>query len=225
MNDIQSSDAIFKNLGLATQRDQAPKDDSLGQEQFLELMVAQVRNQDPFKPLENGEFLSQIAQFSQVSGIQELQNSFSQFANSLGSNQALQASALVGREVFVPGDTAVYNPGQAFNGVVELSQSTSDLTVSVVNSAGETVRTVPMGTQQAGSFAFNWDGSTDAGSPAPAGVYKVVAEANIDGEKVAVGTLVADKVDSVTIGRAGQGTILNLSSLGSVGLADVREIR
>ena len=87
MNDIQSTD-VFSSLGLATSRDLQKDKNTLGQEQFLELMVAQVRNQDPFKPLENGEFLSQIAQFSQVSGIQDLQNSFSQFANSLGSNQA-----------------------------------------------------------------------------------------------------------------------------------------
>ncbi len=224
MNDIQSTD-VFSSLGLATSRDLQKDKNTLGQEQFLELMVAQVRNQDPFKPLENGEFLSQIAQFSQVSGIQDLQNSFSQFANSLGSNQALQASALVGREVFIPGDVAVLTPGENFSGVVAVPETTTNLSVSVYDISGSLVKTIPLGTNDAGTVAFNWDGTNEAGQGVPAGPYQIVANAVINGDTVAVGTLVSDKVDSVTIGSAGQGTVLNLSSLGSVSLADVREIK
>ena len=225
MNDIQSTDAVFKNLGISTQRDQEPKKEELGQEQFLELMIAQVRNQDPFKPLENGEFLGQIAQFSQVSGIQELNNSFAQFANSLGSNQALQASALVGRDVFIPGDVAALTPGENFSGVAALPQSTSSLSISIYDTAGSIVRTIDMGSQGEGTVPFEWDGTDDAGQGVPAGPYRVVANATINGDNVAVGTLVSDTVESVTIGQSGQGTILNLASLGSVGLADIYEIR
>ena len=74
---------------------------SLGQEEFLELMMTQLQNQDPLNPAESGEFLSQIAQFGTVNGITELQQSFSTLASSLQSNQALQASTMVGRSVLV----------------------------------------------------------------------------------------------------------------------------
>ena len=78
-----------------------PKDKSLGQDEFLELMMTQLQNQDPLNPAESGEFLSQIAQFGTVNGITELQQSFSTLASSLQSNQALQASTMVGRSVLV----------------------------------------------------------------------------------------------------------------------------
>lgn len=224
MNDIQSTD-VFSSLGLATSQDLQKDKNTLGQEQFLELMVAQVRNQDPFKPLENGEFLSQIAQFSQVSGIQDLQNSFSQFANSLGSNQALQASALVGRDVFIPGDIATLTPGESFDGVVAIPEPASDVSVSIYDPSGQLVKTIQLGASPAGTATFSWDGTDEAGQGVPAGPYRVEANANINGDSVTIGTLVSDTVESVTISRNGQGTVLNLSSLGSVGLADVYEIR
>ena len=69
-------------------------DDSgkLGQEEFLRLMITQLKNQDPTKPLDSGEFLGQLAQFGTVSGLADLKSSFTELAGSLVSNQALQAA-------------------------------------------------------------------------------------------------------------------------------------
>jgi hypothetical protein len=88
----------------------ARANDKLGQEQFLKLMITQLNNQDPFKPLESGEFLGQLAQFGTVSGIQDLQQSFQGLAGSMQSNQALQAAGLVGRSVYVPAQEAWLPP-------------------------------------------------------------------------------------------------------------------
>ena len=92
-----------------TNRDQG----ELGQAEFFDLMVTQLKNQDPFKPMESGEFLGQIAQFSTVDGIGGLQRSFESLAGSLQSSQALQASTMVGRSVALPGDTLRLEAGQA----------------------------------------------------------------------------------------------------------------
>src|SRR5690554_4565292 len=73
----------------------------LGQEDFLKLMVTQMRNQDPFAPMDNGQFLAQMAQFSAASGIGELQKSFEAFQQSMAASQTLSAASLVGREVMV----------------------------------------------------------------------------------------------------------------------------
>src|SRR6056297_990859 len=83
------------SLGIATRRESqsAAPSDELGQEQFLKLMIAQFRNQDPMEPMSNGEFLSQLAQFGTVSGIGELQDSFSGLSESIHSDQALPAGA------------------------------------------------------------------------------------------------------------------------------------
>ena len=83
--------------GLRLEVPQAAREGDLGQEDFLHLMLTQLKNQDPFKPMESGEFLGQLAQFGTVQGLAGLQTSFDSLSSSLVSNQALQASSLVGR--------------------------------------------------------------------------------------------------------------------------------
>jgi len=227
MNPVNND--TLQSLGLATNRDNANKtneeSNELGQEQFLELMTAQIRNQDPFEPLDNGEFLSQIAQFSTVTGIQGLQDSFSSFAGSISSNQALQASALVGRSVLVNSENAVLQPGGKVEGGINLPGSSSQVNVEFYNLAGELVKDLSLGPQNAGTAQFNWDGFADNGQPAPAGIYRIVANASIDGENVTLATLIKDNVESVILGRPGEGTTLNLSSLGATDFNRVEEIR
>ena len=99
--------AKLESLGLAQKKPRVDKKE-MGQEDFLKLMTTQLQNQDPMKPMENGDFLAQIAQFSTVDGIGKLQESFEALSGSLHSNQALQASGLIGRNVMVPSNAGVY---------------------------------------------------------------------------------------------------------------------
>jgi flagellar basal-body rod modification protein FlgD len=224
MTSINTSTSVFDDLGLA-KATEAAKPQRLGQEQFLELMVAQLRNQDPLKPMESGEFLSQMAQFSTVTGIQDLQESFKTVADSLYSNQALQASALVGRTVLVSSEQASLGAGGAVSGVVELSASTPKLDVAVYDQAGSLVRRVSLGQQASGLIPFSWDGRTDSGAIAAPGTYRLKAEAILDGHNVAQETLVTSRVDSVTLGRGAEGITVNLNGLGPVGFDQVRQIQ
>ena len=105
----------------------APANDDMGQADFLKLMTTQLRNQDPFEPLENGEFLAQIAQFGTVTGIQELQQSFGDLSSALQSNRALQASVLVGKQVLVEGSQAELGADTPLRGAVELPAATSSM--------------------------------------------------------------------------------------------------
>ncbi len=224
-NNIDAS--ILSKLGISnasTAQAAESSKDKLGQKDFLKLMVAQLKNQDPMKPMENGDFLGQMAQFSSVTGLQELQASFNQLAGVMQSNQALQASALVGRSALVPGNAAVLSPGQMVLGAVDLPASTSDVALAVTDQSGTVVRLMSMGPQASGLASFQWDGKTDAGELAPAGRYKIVANAMLDGKVQAVDTLVAARVESVTLGRGGQESTLNLAGLGSLEMSKVRQI-
>jgi len=215
----------LQSLGIGTPAGTETRtENELGQDAFLELMIAQIQNQDPFKPLENGEFLTQIAQFSQVSGIQDLQTSFSSLAGSLTSNQALQASVLVGRSVLVPGNTATLNNGGSVKGAIDIPATSADVRLQVTNAAGEVVRNLELGPQQAGTVGFNWNGVGDNGTALPPGNYRVSASASLNGEQVALDTLIEDRVNSVTLGRAGEGTVLNLATQGAQDFNSVREI-
>ncbi len=213
--------SVLENLNIA-QRPQAKGNGELGQEEFLKLMTAQMNNQDPMKPMEDGEFFSQIAQFSSVAGIQELQGSFAQVASALQSNQALQASTMVGRTVMIPSGEAVFDGETAVSGKVGVENSTSALTINIYDTSGQLVRSKQLGSQSSGVVDFSWDGRNDAGEQLGAGNYTVEAIAQTGGESIELGTLLAEKVESVTLGN--DGVTLDLASDRSVPLSGVKQV-
>lgn len=215
---------IIKQLGLEKPQAAGPRNE-LSQNDFLELMIAEVRNQDPIKPKENADLVAQMAQFSSITGINDLSKSFAALSNSFQSNQALQASSLVGREVLVGSSTVALVEGQqGAKAYVNLPDG-GDVTVSIENKNGVELRKMNLGPQAAGNVQFNWDGRSLGGELMPAGAYRIKATvARADGN-VSVPTLVAASVDSVTLGNGQQGITLNLKELGSVSLAQVHQIQ
>ncbi len=209
----------------AAQQQAVAKGDELGQEAFMRLMVAQLENQDPSKPMDNFEFLSQIAQFGTVDGIQGLQDSMAGLVTSLTANQGLQASNLIGREVLSSYGTGVLpaSEGGSLNGKVELPVSAGGLRVSIQDEAGNLVRTIELGPQSAGNIAFGWDGINNAGGQAVPGTYQVTAEALIDGQMLAVPAFTATRVESVSLTGGGAQATLNVTGGGTLPLSDVRE--
>jgi flagellar basal-body rod modification protein FlgD len=220
MTTIDPQNTIPDGLGLTPPKRNASSE--LGQEQFLQLMIAQLKNQDPMKPMQNGEFLSQMAQFGTVSGIQELQKSFGQMANALQSNQALMASSLVGRAVLVPGSKLTYAGAPAL-AAAELPQAASDVRVTITDAGGQVLRQFNLGAQSAGTVKFSWDGLTNSGQPVPAGQYSVRVEAVNAGQTSALTSYVAARVDSVSLGGP-NGITLNLWDGSTASLSDVKEI-
>jgi len=184
-----------------------------------------MNNQDPTHPMDNSQFLSQLAQFGTVNGITQLQTSFQTLASTLQSNQALQASTMVGRNVMVSGNAyATDSAGGKVSGAIDLTQDTGQLAVQVYNSAGQLVREIPMGAQSAGQIAFTWDGTDSSGNAAPAGVYRVVANALVNGQTTGMDTLMQGKVDSVTLPSGGGTPSLNVSGLGTVSMDNVKQL-
>ena len=196
----------------------------MGQQQFMTLMLTQLKNQDPLSPMDNAQFLSQLAQFNTATGVQDLKSSFSQLSQSLNSNQALQASTLVGRSVLVPSQSGVLASGGTLDGNISLPASTNSLMLNFYDASGTLVRQAPMGPHTSGTVDFSWDGKDDNGSQLPAGVYGVKATAMIDGKQQALNTNVAAHVDSVTIGQSGAAPMLNLAGIGSLDFSKVKQI-
>src|SRR5580698_3859719 len=100
---------------------------TLGGTDFLTLMLAQLKNQDPTSPVDSNTFLSQLAQLSEVQGITSLNTSFSTLSSSLSSSQALQASSLLGHQALVNSTTANFTAGTAVTGAVSVPQTTSQV--------------------------------------------------------------------------------------------------
>lgn len=219
-----SNDQLYQALGLSRELE-TKEDNELQLEDFLELMVTELTHQDPFKPMENSELASQISQFATVSGIDELNNSFSGFSDTMISDQALQAANIVGRDVLVPVNTGNLEAGGSIKGVVGVTESASDVTVRISDASGELIKEIQLGTQSKGEVNFSWDGLDENGDAVEPGQYKVEALAKVDGETVSPYTLLEARVSSVSIGGAGQGLTVNLAGLGPVSFNSVAEIR
>lgn len=195
----------------------------LGINDFIALMTTQMKYQDPTNPQDSSAFVAQLAQFSSVSGIQEMNASVSSLLEQMRSAQALNATALVGHGVLAQTDTAVLSEGEGLTGEVVTPTGASNITLVVNDSSGAIVRqfTVPA---TSGTSAFAWDGKNDAGEPIKAGTYTVNAIASVYGTSEQVATAFNTKVDSVTIDPADNSLTLNTANLGPIELADIRRV-
>jgi flagellar basal-body rod modification protein FlgD len=197
--------------------------DTLGQKDFIKLMMQQFTNQDPFKPLDSTQFLSQLAQFSTVNGIESMQASLSSLVDGFKSEQMLSGASLVGREVLVPSGAGSLAAGGSLRGAVDVPAGQQQVVVAVKDKAGQLVRRFEVPAAQ-GVVDFTWDGKLADGSQAGAGQYAIQAIGISAGQSSSLEVLLADKVGSVTLDAATQSLVLNTSTQGTVPLARVRRI-
>lgn len=211
--------SIYESLGTRTETTTSTLDDS--QSRFLTLLTTQLRNQDPLNPMDNAEVTSQLAQISTVDGIERLNATLQKMLEGTNDAQALQAAALVGHGVLVPGSALGLVQGTALGGV-ELGGSADEVSIAIKDANGLVLRTLNLGALDAGIHGFSWDGNTDNGTPAVDGIYNVSIAAKRGGEAVTASALSLGMVSSIT--RAAQGTTVNVGSLGAFTLADIKEI-
>ena len=197
----------------------------LGQEEFLELMLAQVRNQDPFQPMQNGEFIAQMAQFATVDGIQDMQKSIGALNATMSSNQALAASSLVGRNVLAPGNSFQLASAGGVSGAFTTDPTAQSLIMNVYDSAGALVARRSMAASPTGVTRFGFDGIGSDGQRLPPGAYRITGEALVGGGSVQAGTSLSRRIDSVTVGAGLDDLRLNLDGGESLGFAEVTEFQ
>lgn len=219
------SNNIYTQLGInKAETTQTKSNTDLGQTEFLELMTAQLRFQDPLSPMENGDFLAQMAQFGTVSGINDLNSAFSSMSAAFQGNQALQASTMVGRNVLVPGDKVQIAAEGDVYAAVQLDQPASKAIVYVTDSKGQLVHRIDLGQQQSGLLEFHWDGLNADGDRLSPGTYQLDAELRQGDEVTAGEVLTLVQVESVTLGQAGSDLTLTVSGLGDISMSQIRKI-
>ncbi|TWH64989.1 flagellar basal-body rod modification protein FlgD [Azomonas agilis] len=196
----------------------------LGETQFLELLVAQLNNQNPLDPQDNTEFIAQLAQLSTVEGINKLNTSLESILSDYQTSQALRGATLVGRSVIVEGSKAVVDTAKTFNGSLVLPASSSKVFVDVYDASGTPVDRIELGEQAAGTVNFMWDGQDSSGNTLSPGTYTFKAQATYDGESQDLTTFLPATVDTVTLGQNGSEMVLNLAGVGSVTLSQVQVI-
>lgn len=195
---------------------------TLGQADFLKLMTAQMKNQDPFNPTDNTQMIAQMAQFSSVAGIAEMNSTMKAISARLGSTSVADAATFVGKTVLTPGTVAYPRTSGGIAGAVELDGDTSDTVVTIADKSGNVVRTIDLGAQKAGTAQFDWDGSDGAGGTVEGGPFTVTVQASKGGTTVASQPLVWAPVEGVAL--TGAEPMLSVTGLGQVKLSAVRSV-
>src|SRR5215510_1148906 len=200
----------------------------LDQTDFLTLMVTQLKNQDPMKPLDPSQYVGQLAQFSQVSGIADMNKQMTSLTDSLRGNQVLGGAGLIGRTVIAPG-SAIYlaeaegDTPRGPQGLVNVPAGASSVQLQIKDSSGALIQTVALDNQK-GPQAFSWDGTTSTGAAAPAGAYKISVVAKVGDKNVSLDTSVAAHVSSVALDPSTGALVLDTDSLGEVAMSDVQRV-
>lgn len=171
---------------------------TLGKDDFLTLLVTQLENQDPLQPMDNTEFVSQLAQFSSLEGITNLNTTMTTMSGSLTSMQNYSAASLIGKYVKTDGSDIYYSGSQANFGYT-LDSSASSVTVSIKDSSGNTVNTMDMGAQDSGTYDLAWDGTDSSGNTLLSGTYSFSVDAkDSTGQSITASTYTIDAVAGVT---------------------------
>ena len=191
------------------------------QNRFLALLVAQMKNQDPLSPVDNAQVTSQLAQISTVDGIERLNTTMKAMSGSVDSTQAVQGAALAGRQVLATGNSLTLSQGKGIGGF-QLDQAVDNLNIVISDASGNELHHVSLGPQQTGVNGFTWDGTNDAGKPAPDGSYTYKIQALSQGKEVPVTSLSYGMVSGVS--RGADGFALNIAGLGNRTLDQVKQI-
>jgi flagellar basal-body rod modification protein FlgD len=172
---------------------------TLGKDDFLKLLLAQLNHQDPLNPADASQFASQLAQFSSLEQLTNVNDNLTSLKTSQESSNKFQAMGLIGKNIEADGDTLYLgDKGTATGGFTIPSAASCAVAISDEN--GNIINTIDMGNLEAGDHTFTWDGKDLNGNAAASGPYafNVVAQ-DSSGNSVSATTKVTGLVDSVNL--------------------------
>lgn len=196
---------------------------TLGQDDFLKLMTAQLQNQDPFNPVDNNQMVAQMAQFSTLAGQTEMNSTLKAIADKLGATSPSEAMSWAGKTVLTEGSTAYARTSGGLAGAIELDGDATEVTVTIADANGKTLKTVNLGAQSQGTLNYDWDGTADDGSAAGDGPFKVSVLARGKDGAVAARPLIWAPVTSVSLPSSGD-PVLNVLGVGQISPSAVRQV-
>ncbi len=175
------------------------KNDELGRDAFLTMMVAQLQNQDPLNPLEGSEFSSQLAQFSQLEQLLNLNKTMSDMKTSFDGRSDKDITSYIGKEVVGDVDSMSVKNGTASAGYYNLSKP-GEVRIEVYDAKGKVVKTIFPGQKNKGSHSLFWDGRDNQGQQVPDGTYKYSVMADMGSGFEQIPTTVTGTVDGIVYG-------------------------
>ena len=190
-------------------------------DRFLKLLVTQLQNQDPMNPMDNAQITTQLAQMSTVEGVNKLNDSLTSLNTQFRASQVIQGAGLVGRQVLAEGNVLNLSGAGTVGGVV-LDSAADSVKVQIMDAAGNVVKTLDLGNQEAGLARFAWDGTDNTGTQLANGTYSFKVQATASGTDVTNTAYALGSVMSVALD--GDTMDVEVSGLGSRGMDQIRQI-
>jgi flagellar basal-body rod modification protein FlgD len=199
----------------------------MGKDDFLKLLVTQLSNQDPLNPMDGQQFAAQLAQFSSVEQLLNLNESMAAQAEMTGllsqnMNNGV-ATGLIGKQIVASGDQIGLSDSGAVPLGFEFGDAANGVTVTIKDASGNVVRAIELGSSAAGSHEISWDGTGESGSRLPEGVYSFdVQGKDADGNGITAAPIMKGTIDRVSFGADG---ILLWMGNAAVSLAAVQSVQ
>ncbi len=210
-------------LQQSTTASSSAPDDGMDQADFLLLLTTQMQNQDPSKPMDPTNFVTDLTQMSQLEATNDMNASMLAMATSFQSMQTMSGASLIGKNVQVSGEDFSHTAGSVSQFTLNTDTPMTDVTV-VVSDANGVVKELSVADMQSGDKTVDWDGLNNADVTQGDGVYSLTAYGtNSDGNLQSINTVVASRVNAVGINPDGSMTI-TLATGEKVGMDTVREI-
>jgi flagellar basal-body rod modification protein FlgD len=170
--------------GTASTQSSASSATMLNQNDFLRLMTTQLTTQDPFNPVDNTQMVAQMAQFSQVAGIAQMNQNLQQLVTQMGGSRFSDAASWIGRTMLTQSDIAAPLRDGSYAGAIDLPDGADQVSINFVDSSGRVVHTQNADAQAAGTMPFAWDGKDEDGNVVATGPLQLQVVARVNGAQV-----------------------------------------
>ncbi|WP_319541015.1 flagellar hook assembly protein FlgD [uncultured Pseudodesulfovibrio sp.] len=195
----------------------------MDQDSFLTILVAQLTHQDPLNPMEDTEMTSQLAEFSSLEQLTNINNGITSLGSSMQQSDMLSAVSFIGKEVKAEGYKISMTEGNASTIYYGFGEPVSKIMMNIYDSEGAIIRSVELGSKKAGSYQYEWDGKNEAGQSMPDGQYGIgILGEDLNGKHVMVQTEISGRVDAVVNENGTQ--YLRLSDGRFISFLNVKEV-
>jgi len=224
MSEVNSASLLGLKSLEEYNKERKPSKEELGKQEFLTLFTAQLKNQNPLDPVKNEAFVAQLAQFSQLEALTNMQGSLDTFVKAMSSERILSSASLIGKKVAVEGAFGFVDENFGLEGKLDLPQGADGVMVGIFDQRGAKVAELIAGPQMPGTAPIYWDGTDALGNPVPPGNYRMQAQAVVNGQTQTMPVSVMTLVRSISSNPADGNITLEVEGGRSVLLSDVKNI-
>ena len=219
---VSSTVSQIQSASAATQEASTKKSSALGKDEFLKLLTTQLQYQDPTQPMSNTEMVAQLAQFSALEQMSDVNTNLTKMLTSQGTSLETTAASMVGKTAVFSGDEVELTQGKTATVNATLASTASNVTVAFQDSDGNTVRTIGEGACPSGANTFAWDGFDDNGNEVATGTYTVkVSATDASGSSIAISQKASATITGVVFNN---GTPEFIAGGSTLQLSDISEI-